>query len=102
MARQCNFCRRWFKNKQAVRRHLGFCIQWKIAKAGGQRSLADGLNGMLGMMFEVAPKRRLDHWKCTGCGAKYDGARESLVGTAFDEEGKCLFQGCEGQVLKVR
>lgn len=23
--RQCRFCERWFKNRQAVRRHLGYC-----------------------------------------------------------------------------
>jgi len=23
--RQCHFCKRWFRNRQATRRHLGYC-----------------------------------------------------------------------------
>ena len=32
MARQCYFCKRWFKNKQAVRAHLQQCIIYKILR----------------------------------------------------------------------
>ena len=30
--RTCNFCERWFKNKQAVRRHLGYCKEYLNAE----------------------------------------------------------------------
>lgn len=29
MSRKCHFCHRWFGNKQAVRRHLGYCDWYK-------------------------------------------------------------------------
>jgi len=30
--RTCHFCQRWFKNKQAVRRHLGYCRDYLNAE----------------------------------------------------------------------
>ncbi len=30
--RRCRFCDRWFKNKQAVRRHLGYCKDYLNAE----------------------------------------------------------------------
>jgi hypothetical protein len=32
--RQCRFCARWFKNKQAVRRHLGSCRPYQAIPPG--------------------------------------------------------------------
>ncbi len=34
--RPCRFCSRWFKNKQAVRRHLGYCPTYQ-AQPGRKR-----------------------------------------------------------------
>jgi len=31
--RKCEYCGRWFKNKQAVRAHLRFCTAYLRAKA---------------------------------------------------------------------
>lgn len=33
--RQCNFCDRWFRNKQAVRAHLKHCGPYRSARADG-------------------------------------------------------------------
>lgn len=33
--RRCNWCERWFRNKQSVRSHLKWCGNWKAAKAAG-------------------------------------------------------------------
>jgi len=30
--RQCKFCSRWFRNKQATRRHLGYCTLYLNAE----------------------------------------------------------------------
>lgn len=35
--RRCNWCDRWFKNKQAVRGHLRTCKEWIAVKAKGWR-----------------------------------------------------------------
>ena len=35
MSRQCNFCDRWFGNKQAVRAHLKHCGPYRAARADG-------------------------------------------------------------------
>ena len=31
--RRCHFCERWFKNIQAVRRHLGYCRDYLTAES---------------------------------------------------------------------
>ena len=45
MARQCSFCNRWFRNKQAVRAHLRRCETYLDTK----RDAAPGLLARLGL-----------------------------------------------------
>jgi hypothetical protein len=39
--RTCAFCNRWFKNKQAVRRHLGYCRDYLPHTSRGQDGARD-------------------------------------------------------------
>ena len=51
--RQCHFCERWFKNKQAVRRHLGFCKDYLTAS------------------YDEKPWRRVELLQCAHCKQAY-------------------------------
>jgi len=52
--RQCNWCDRWFRNKQAVRGHLRCCKEWKVEKKRSHR-------------------RKYEHVKVYKCGTCWSG-----------------------------
>ncbi|RMH36310.1 MAG: hypothetical protein D6689_22720 [Deltaproteobacteria bacterium] len=52
--RRCQFCDRWFRNKQAVRAHLRFCAPYLQARADGT---------------SPTPARLVErtYYRCAGC-----------------------------------
>lgn len=41
--RQCHFCSRWFRNRQGVRRHLGYCSTYRAVRGPVSRSVREPL-----------------------------------------------------------
>ena len=62
MSQQCPACPRWFKNKQAIRRHLGYCPEYKARPRSPVVSRLEGVCAACG--------RRDREMKICTCGGR--------------------------------
>lgn len=76
MARTCYFCERWFRNKQAVRRHLGYCKAYQSGEKDSVRT-------------SPGPARSERNSLCADCGCAQRSAgrcEECGSGDSIDED----------------
>jgi hypothetical protein len=64
--RACNYCRRWFRSKQAVRAHLKHCVQWNGSEA---KVRLDEAKSEAGILAKIPRHARIVRGVCGECGA---------------------------------
>ena len=98
--RQCVFCGRWFKNKQAVRAHLKMCPGYFDVRIERKRNRVNDDDFTHDELFESSktsnkrrPKRILEVWACKHCGYK------SLDGGICPECGNIAWELAERKII---